>query len=181
MSEISGWLISVIGVVLMGVFADLIMPSGKLNGFIRSVFGFFTIVVIISPFPKLFNSNINLDEIFYNNTSTQIDDDYIDATTKKIIKNLEETTEKALVNAGFSNVNVEIRYIIENYSYSIKKVVLNLKKLVINSSLVHINKYTEMKQVVMDNLNVSKEIIEFNEWQKTNGQPIKNTGKATVH
>lgn len=164
MNEISSWLISIIGVVIIGVLVDLILPNGKLNGFIKAIFGFFTIIVIISPFPKLFNMNFSFNDIFYNNQSCEIDKDYVDATNKRIVLALEENLVLALEKAGFSNLTVEIEYNLENYSYIIKNVFVNIKNLVINQNVPHINKYTEMSEVIMDNLNVPKEMIIFNEW-----------------
>lgn len=163
MAEISSWLLSILSIVIAGVLVDLILPNGKLNGFIRAIFGFFTVAVIISPIPKLLNKEIDFSNIIYNENSTQIDQDYIIATNKKIIESLQIMVEEKLNNEGFSQVDVEIQYIIENYSYKIEKVILNLKNLVIKPNVVHINKYTEMEQIVIDCLSISKGVVEFNE------------------
>ncbi len=45
----SGYLISIIGVVMLGVLVDLVLPSGQMNKFVKSMFGIFTILIIISP------------------------------------------------------------------------------------------------------------------------------------
>ena len=163
MSEISKWLISILSVVISGVLVDLLLPNGKLNGFIRAIFGFLAVTIIISPLPSIINRELSFENVIYNYGATQIDQDYVDSSIKNIITNLENATEQELKNEGFENVNVVISYIIENYKYTIKKVSLDIKNLVINSNQVHINKYTEMKQIVVNFLNVSTEEVEINE------------------
>lgn len=163
MSEISKWLISILSVVISGVLVDLLLPNGKLNGFIRAIFGFLAVTIIISPLPSIINRELSFENVIYNYGATQIDQDFVDASIKNIITNLENATEQELKNEGFENVNVVISYIIENYKYTIKKVSLDIKNLVINSNQVHINKYTEMKQIVVNFLNVSTEEVEINE------------------
>lgn len=161
MGAISGWLVSILSVVIVGVLVDLMLPNGKLNGFIQAVFGFLCVVVIISPIPKLLNKEISFDDVFYNNSSTQINEDYVDATIKNIVFSLEKNTQNVLAEKGFMDVIVKIDYNVQDYRYCIEKVFLNIKKLVINSNQVHINKYTEMKQAVVNYLNVSSEEVEF--------------------
>lgn len=161
MNNISSWLFTILSTIIASVIVNLMLPNGKLNGFIKSVFGIFIIVIVLSPIPKLLKKEIDFNSIIYNSESTQIDEDFVIATNKKIIFNLEQTTKNALKNAGFENVDVAICYKIENYSYSIEKVSLNLKELVINPNYTHINKYTEMGQIVKNILKVSDEEVEF--------------------
>ena len=163
MAEISKWLISIISVAVGGVLVDLMLPNGKLNGFIRAIFGFLSVTVIISPIPKLLNKEINFNNIVYNQNATNINQDYVDASIKKIIISLEESCEKELSSKGFENVDVVISFIIEDYNYTIQKVTLNIKNLVINSNAVHINKYTEMEQIVRNHLNALDMEVVFNE------------------
>ena len=87
--------------------------------------------------------------------------DFVIATNKKIIFSLEQSTESALKSGGFDNVSVTICYNLENYNYVIEKVQLNIKKLVINPNITHINKYTEMGQIVKNVLKVSEGEVEF--------------------
>ena len=161
--NISSWLFSVLGVVLLGVLVDLLLPNGKLNGFTRAIFGFFTLVVIITPFPKMINKEIDLSTMIFNNATTEIDQDYLEVMTDKIIKTIENDLEKRLENAGFLNVDVIINYNLEKYAYKINFVSLNIKNLVINGNIAHINKYTEMVQVVTGYVDVEEDNVKFNE------------------
>ena len=53
-----------------------------------------------------------------------------------------------------------------NSGLEIKKVILDISKMVINTNLPHINKYTEIKNVVTDYLNVEESDVVINEWRK---------------
>ena len=164
----TGYLLSIIGVVVLGVMVDLVLPSGQMNKYIKSIFGIFTILVIISPVPKLINQNFDLSQLFYNQTTATIDKDFLEVTNKKIVQQLEVSIEKNCENSGYFNVKCEIESILEDNKLVIKKVYLNLQNLVISQDRVHINKYTEIVQAVTKIVNVEKEQIIFNEWkQKT--------------
>lgn len=159
----SEYLLSIIGVCILGVVVSMIMPTGQMSKYIKSFFGIFTVLVILSPVPKLLNSNYDFSSLFYNQTSTEIDTDFVDATNKKIINQLETLIEKSCENSGYLGVECEIESNLENNSLIIKKVYLNLKNLVISQNVVHINKYTEIVQAVQQVVSVEKEQIVFNE------------------
>ena len=46
MNGISSWLFSILAVIICGVIFNLLLPNGKLNGFIKSVFSFFVVVMV---------------------------------------------------------------------------------------------------------------------------------------
>lgn len=159
----SSYLISVIGVVMLGVLVDLVLPSGQMNKFVKSMFGVFTILIIISPVPKLINSNFDFSSLFYNQASIEIDKDFLEVTNKKIVKQLENSVVASCEKAGYSNVMCEIESILVENKLVIEKVKINLSNLVISQNVVHINKYTEIEQAVQRVVNIEKERIVFNE------------------
>ena len=140
----SGYLISIIGVVMLGVLVDLVLPSGQMNKFVKSMFGIFTILIIISPVPKLINSNFDFSSLFYNQASIEIDKDFLEVTNKKIVEQLEKSIESSCEKSGYSHVKCEIESILVENKLVIEKVKINLDKLVISQNVVHINKYTEI-------------------------------------
>ena len=162
----TGYLISVIGIVCLGVLVDIVMPTGQMNKYVKSMFGIFTIIVLISPVIKIIKSDYDISNLFYNQISVQIDKDFLEATNKKIIEEVEISIEKNCENKGFYNVECEIESILENNVLTIKKVTLNLKKMVISSGQVHINKYTELEQAVMQVVNIKGGQVVFDEWWK---------------
>lgn len=169
----SGYLLSIIGVVVLGTLVDLVLPSGQMNKYVKSMFGIFTILVIISPVPKLINQNYDFSKLFYNEVSTTIDQDFLTVTNKKIVEQLEISVEKSCENSGYKQVKCEIESILEDNKMVIKKVYLNLQNLVISQNQPHINKYTEIVQAVRQVVNVEKEQIIFNEWRQKTKRLIK--------
>ena len=159
----SGYLISIIGVVMLGVLVDLVLPSGQMNKFVKSMFGIFTILIIISPVPKLINSNFDFSSLFYNQASIEIDKDFLEVTNKKIVEQLEKSIESSCEKSGYSHVKCEIESILVENKLVIEKVKINLDKLVISQNVVHINKYTEIEQAVQRVVNIEKERIVFDE------------------
>ena len=48
MSSISIWILSIIGVVMIGVLVEIILPEGKTNTLLKSVVAVASIFIIIS-------------------------------------------------------------------------------------------------------------------------------------
>ncbi len=47
------WLGSILGVVIVGVMVELLTQNRRMGNFIRSIYGFVVLLVIVSPLPKL--------------------------------------------------------------------------------------------------------------------------------
>lgn len=165
-SVLVGWTLSVLGISILGVLIDIILPEGNMQKYIKSIFSIFIIFVIVSPIVNFDINNIKFNNIFYNQSSVQLDQSYIQNFNIKYKQSLEKTCENYLEEKGFSGVKVEIEINLENNYLEIKKVELNLKNLVINSNSAHINKYTEMKTHIKNLLNIEDEKVVFDEWSK---------------
>ena len=55
-----------------------------------------------------------------------------------------------LVDKGFENCVVEIECDLSSESFKVEKVCVDISKMVINSGVVHINKYTEITELVTE-------------------------------
>ena len=64
MEGITVYILSVVGIVFVGVLVDIIMPDGKMNNFVKGVFGLVVLLVIITPIQKVFNPNLSLENFF---------------------------------------------------------------------------------------------------------------------
>lgn len=53
----TSWLLSIVGVVFLGVMIDVIAPSGKTNSIIKTMFAIMLIYVVLSPIIKLIGSD----------------------------------------------------------------------------------------------------------------------------
>ena len=56
------WLLSIVGITIIGVLVELILTDSPLAKFTRSIFGFFLLLVIVQPIPGFFrNMQHNLE------------------------------------------------------------------------------------------------------------------------
>ena len=163
---LNSYVLSIVGVVFLGVLVDVIMPDGEMNKYVKGVFSMLALFVIMSPVQKLFNKDFSLENMFYDNTSIAVDSDFLEATTKQMKKQCESVLIARLKDAGFDGVDVEILAEMSNYEFQIKKVIIDISKMVIIDDGEHINKYAEIKAVVLENFDVEESDVIINEWTK---------------
>ena len=53
----ASWLASILGVVVVGVIVELLTQNRRMGKFIRSIYGFIVLLVIVSPLPKLLKAD----------------------------------------------------------------------------------------------------------------------------
>ena len=156
----SGYILSILGIVLLGVIIDVIVPSGSINKYIKSVFSIFVVAVIISPVIK-FISNKNGIKLNYSNY--EMDKKLIEYIFEKRTENEENKIEKYLQEEGFDKVDININFSINNNELEYISCEINLTKLVISADKQHINKYEFIKGTVKDFTNLTDEEIVINE------------------
>lgn len=161
--SVSSYVLSIVGVVLLGVLIDVIMPDGEMNKYIKGVFSLLALFVMVSPVQKLFDKNFDLNDIFYDGKAVETDSDFLEATNKQIKNQLEKSLVARYKSAGFDNIKVEIMCDMSNNVLEIKKVIIDVSNLVMTEELSHINKYIEIKKVATDFLNVEESDVEINE------------------
>ena len=49
----AAWLGSIVGVVVIGVVVELLTQNRRMGNFVRSIYGFIVLLVIVTPLPKL--------------------------------------------------------------------------------------------------------------------------------
>jgi stage III sporulation protein AF len=156
----SGYILSILGIVLIGVIIDVIVPSGSINKYIKSVFSIFVVAVIISPVVT-FISNKNGIKIDYSNY--EMDNKLIEYIFEKRTENEEIKIENYLRDEGFDKVDIKLNFSINNNELEYISCQINLSKLVISADKQHINKYEFIKEIVKDFTNLTDEEIVINE------------------
>ncbi len=53
----TAWLASIVGVVVIGVILELLIQGRRLEHFVRSIYAFIVLFVIVSPLPNLLKSD----------------------------------------------------------------------------------------------------------------------------
>ena len=106
-SSISAWVLSIACIICLSVLVELILPSGQMNKYIKGIFSFFVLFVIISPIPKLLNLNINGDS-FLDYGFVQVDEDYIAQLNMDKLTSLTKSAEDAITELGYENSVVSL-------------------------------------------------------------------------
>ncbi len=152
----SRYVLSILGIVLLGIIIDVIVPSGNISKYIKSVFSIFVVAVIISPVVK-FISNKNGIKLDYNNY--ELDKELVEYIYEKRVDNEENKIEIHLKDAGFAEVDINIEYSINNNQIEYLSCCVNLENLVISADKQHINKYEFIKGIVKEFTNLTEEEI----------------------
>lgn len=155
MSSISVWIMSIVGVCILSVVVDLIVPSGKMSSSIKNVFSYIVILVVLAPLPGLINGDFSLDGLF-SNVDMEIQDEYIYNINQSKLDKWTITIEKELENTGITGATVSISANIFESEMQIDAVYVDLYNAVISSNLANKNIQTEVVCVVLKCLDIEK-------------------------
>ena len=99
----TAWLISIVGIVVIGVIVELLLTESNMSRFVRSIWGFFLLFVIVQPIPG-FLRNMDVGEI-------DMDWDWglIGQINNQSAEGLARVAQIALTNAGFENVIITVK------------------------------------------------------------------------
>lgn len=150
------YILSIVGVVFLGVMVDIICPEGKMNSFIKSIFSLVLLFVIISPAVDLISNN-SLTKLFNSNYS--LDEEYLNSVNEMKVNNFEIQIINTLEKQGITGVDVEIEGNMLNEEIEVKKVTVNTQKMVLTSGDKHINKYEVITKLIENILGVKSEVI----------------------
>lgn len=159
----SGWILSVVGISLISVVIDLILPEGSMNSHIKKVFSYFVVISILIPIVSVFKNGVNLEDVF-SEVEINIQDDFIYNINQAKIDSLTEDINKKLNKKNILGVTISISADIFESDMQINAIYVDLYNAVINGSDKNINIKTEVKCVIIETLNIKEEKIIFNEW-----------------
>ncbi len=156
MSVFSGYLLGIVGVVILTVLVDLVLPDSKISKYIKSIMAIFVIAVIISPISDLLRNG-------FDSNSLVIDSEY--AINQDILENLneqnknymEDNIERSLAGLGYSGCDVMIS--MDSKDSEILYLYVNLCDLVIKENEQHIDYHTKIKELIKNLVNVEEEQI----------------------
>lgn len=155
-----GYILSILGIVIAGILIDVIVPSGSVNKYVKSIYSIFVVAVILNPLITLISKskNLSLNYVDYELDKELISYIYTERTVK-----LEEDIENYLAKEGFANIDIVFNFSIEKNELIYNSCEVNLKNLVIASDKQHINKYEYIMEVVQSYTNLTDEEIIINE------------------
>ena len=147
MTFISGWIMSILGIVVLGTVVDLLMTKSRLKNIIRSVFATVSVLVIITPIPSIIDNGF---DISFSDMigGIELDESFLEYADKMKIDTLKNAIESALDNDGISGVKIELSARVETNEIIVERVIVDLSDSVMNGDSVNINKYEFIKERV---------------------------------
>jgi len=161
MGSISSYVLTIAGVIFISVIVELVMGEGTISKYIKSIFSFFIIGVIIAPLPSLFASD-SVSSIF-DYSEYELQEGYICTLNESRLKTMEAEEEKLLSEEGYLNINIVFTAEdLAEADLKIASVKINLSKIVIEEEAANSNK-NEVKvylsQRYLDKYNLREENI----------------------
>ena len=155
------YVLSVLGIVLCGVIIDIILPSGSINKYIKSIYSVFVVAVLISPLINFFS---NYKDIDFSIKEYEVNEKLMNYIYKKQAEGVELKIEQALEKGGFKGVDIIINFSIENNDITYNSCEANIKDLAISTDKQHINSYEFIREVVYKNTGLKGEVVMIYEW-----------------
>ena len=158
----SGYILSILGIVIAGVVIDIIIPSGTINKYIKAIYSIFVVAVLISPLVKFISKT---QDISISYIEHETDKELLKYIYKMRVKSAEDNLENIFKIEGFENIDIILEFSIENEKLEYISCKVNLENLVISTDKQHINKYEFIKKTVKENTNLTDERIIINGWK----------------
>ena len=138
----SSWLISIVGIVVVGVIVELLLSDSNMSRFVRSIWGFFLLLVIVQPIPG-FVRNLDVGNV-------EIDWDWglIGQINTQSATGLARNTELGLANSGFENVLITIKPNMNSTSFQVSEVHINASAVTVRHNRPNINTQDEIIRIV---------------------------------
>lgn len=162
MNSFSSWIIAISSVCVLSVIIDLVLPDGKINGHIKTIFSFLIVFVIIAPLPSFLSGNtVDISSLYSDKIIVQ--ENYIHQINRSKLDEMENIIECYLVKKGINGVQINISADIFSVDMRIDAVFVDLFDLVIKPEYEHIDIKTEIADCITDYLNISREKVLYNE------------------
>ena len=67
----NAWLLSIVGVVSLGVLLEILLADGERAKYIKGVFALAVVLILVAPLPKFLNKDFDLNDFFGKEMQTQ--------------------------------------------------------------------------------------------------------------
>ncbi|MBQ8431053.1 MAG: stage III sporulation protein AF [Clostridia bacterium] len=154
------YIISVLGLVVLSVLTEIILPAGQTAKYIKSIIAVFIVYVLVNPIVTFIKSDFDLDN--YIDTSTiKVNQTLLFNLYEEQIKVKQDDLENKLKEEGYEGVEINLEFEIVEEEIIITKAIINIDNLVLTNSNGNINKYQFIRQTVMSNIAIKEESIVF--------------------
>lgn len=103
----NAWIMSIVGVICLGILLEIVLPEGKTTKYIRGAFSLMVIFVIVAPLPSLLKKDWNFE---LGDNYFSIDQSYVDSIQMSYSARLQDEISKYLLSNGYNaEVVVEMK------------------------------------------------------------------------
>ena len=143
----SSWILSIVGVSLLTILCNVIMPDDKLNKYVKTVCSLVVVSVMFSPILGIIqNLSFQLVDVEQVNNSVNLETYFVEQTVEDIERRLEEELDaNAIVGC-----TVEIYYHVSNDKLILQKAVVNIQNVVLTSPLQVIKLKENIEKILFD-------------------------------
>ena len=128
MGTVSTWLLSIAGVVILSVLAELVLPEGQMNKYTKVIFSFVILLVIIMPLPRLLGKDFDISK-FLGGTQDTLQDDYLEQINLDKLTVISEGVNTKIKECGLNKVVVSINANIFSEKLEIYGILVDLREI----------------------------------------------------
>lgn len=142
------WLLGLVGITLLSVLVDILLPEGQTNKFIKGIFSILVVFTLITPIIKLKNVDFDFSTIFAQN-QISVSESFLQKANDREVEKLGESLESELSKNGIK----------------IEKLVLNVKDGNINNienvsvKTTQTEKSETIKEIISNRLSIDESLI----------------------
>lgn len=100
------WVLNLVGISLMGILIEILLPSGKTNKYIKGILSLVTISVVISPIISIFTNQSTIKNFF--DQDIVVDEQFVASTNQSSNQREEKLIESMLESQGYKGVEINI-------------------------------------------------------------------------
>lgn len=162
MSAVSSWVLSIVGIIILSILVDVILPDdAKISKFIKNIFGYLIIIVILSPIFTFFSKkDFNLDNLF-STSSVEVQQGFVAKVNRQYLDQIEKDIENKCDENGFKFVEVGIQADIFENTMNITNVNIDLHKVNISHDAKNKDVRSSIIDIVESYIKIDKELIVF--------------------
>lgn len=155
------WAISVVGTILLTVLADVILPDGQTNKYVKTALSVVVILAMLAPVVKIADGSLSFVS---DDKQYQAQSQYLYMVEQKQESEIEQRLISELAESGYKNCIVEAEATLNEQGLTIDKISVNLKNAVIPDGMSNILVTEDITDIVSKQCGVASEKVVIS-WQ----------------
>ena len=127
MDFFTSYILSIVGIVLLGVIVDLIFVDGQVKKYVRSIYVLFIIFTLVAPLPKFFD-NLKNGDFSLPTSEIKVEQSYIDIVLEQRNQAMQKIIKKAFEEKGYQDIEVQVSGVYEQF-YEVDKITISTRNM----------------------------------------------------